>query len=385
MSYKEQREEVKRINQLRDMTGMSSKDYDKAIDRIYYSPPSKDRDTYHPSEIIAMAEAEKEYDRNNKPKGDYIPQSEFEKYRRLAESSLTSQAYSKYGLSVKSLGIKKFGISYKDNNSGLGHKNIIHLANEYRVNPAWIIGQLAKLGIHSEESVFYEFVSSDFKTVVKAINSIQNILEEIDKEREEKELAKIKEEENDKNLLKVDDIEIRITEVNGVKTINIIKSDNCNIKIKDEYVFVNTKEELGIIPIQVREQIKNCADNIKLKGDEVTFNIKRDKSKYECVTQSVVDKENKAYLNIFNYLMINKGYDNNLKYIISSKDKKRINSLTKQASDRGFDFYNNSISGFKNADYYCLSIPIKEFNMDKVKEFLGLWEEFNEQTENKLT
>lgn len=332
--------------------------------------------------------------RNARSGSKYNRQTELEKHKRLAESSLSSVAYAKHQLCVKSLGINKFGISYKDNECNSGEHNIRLLAKEYELNPSWIIRTyLPKMGIYSEDASRNEFICKDFKIAIKAINAIDNLLEDIDKKKQEEkeELERIRLEENDKNLLKVDGVEIRVEEVNGIRTINIIKADNCNIKIDGEFVFTHTPEELSVIPIQIREQLKQSIKNIDCNHERnrVEFDIKIRNSTFSCVVGSVINEEyeSKANLTIGNYLMLNKEKVNtnlkwsSFKYRVSEKDRDRVNSLWKIAKDKGFDFYDNNPGS--SCSYYCLDVLIKDFNMNNVKEFLNMWVEFNIETENE--
>lgn len=184
-----------------------------------------------------------------------------------------------------------------------------------------------------------------------------------------------------KNVLKVKGIEIVIEEVNGLKTINIIQADECNIKYKGNIILENTKEEFSSIPIQIREQVKKCASMPSLDKNEVIFDIDTLEANYFCRTKSIITDESKECLYMNNWLMsidvISENIDINIKEYSSKRDE-----LILQAKNRGFKFYE---SGDGN-DYdvlYTLEVPIRGFDMAQIKEFLTLWESYNDEL-NKI-
>lgn len=249
----------------------------------------------------------------------------------LAESSLLSECYTKYNLRVKSLGKLGFGISYKNRECASGIKNIRLLAQEYNINPAWIIQTyLPQFKICSEDIVFNEFINKSFEVTVKAINYICILLN--------------------------GDIE-----------------NMHNEELKEE-------KETGsnLIPSQMYEHLKDTICDVNFKEGQIGFYLKTERTKYECVIEDSIVEES-VCLKIFNFLIVDKEYSTNLEYVVSKKDKKRIDFLTNQANNLGFEFNNNDSdsSVFLNADYYYLNIPIEKFSMDNLNYFLTLWEDFN--------
>ena len=184
-----------------------------------------------------------------------------------------------------------------------------------------------------------------------------------------------------KNVLKVEGIEIIIEVVNGLKTINIIQADECNIKYKDNIILENTKEEFSVIPIQIREQVKEYVSMPSLDKNEVIFDIDTPKANYFCRTKSIITDEYKEFLSMNNWLMSVDVISENIDIDIKEYSSKR-EELILQAKNRGFKFYE---SGDGN-DYdvlYTLEVPIKGFDLVKVKEFLTLWESYNDKL-NKI-
>lgn len=181
----------------------------------------------------------------------------------------------------------------------------------------------------------------------------------------------------DENVLKAEGIEIKIEEVNGLKTINIIQADNCNIKYKGNIILENTKEEFSAIPIQIRDQVKSCASTLDLdkKGNEVIFDIDTKRGNYYCRTKTIIADESKEYLFMNNWLMSPEKI-NDYKDIDVEEYNKKIETLIKQAKKMCFDFYESG-DGDTYDTLYTLKVPIKKFSMDKVKEFLTLWEDYN--------
>lgn len=177
------------------------------------------------------------------------------------------------------------------------------------------------------------------------------------------------------NILKAEGIEIKIEEVDGLKTINIIQADNCNIKFKGNIILENTKEEFSAIPIQIREQVKKCASTIDLDKDEVVFDIDTPKGNYYCRTKSIIVDESKEYLFMSNWLMSAEKI-NDYKDIDVEEYNKKIEGLIQQAKKMCFDFYESG-DGDTYDTLYTLKIPINKFSIDKVKEFLTLWEDYN--------
>jgi hypothetical protein len=95
------------------------------------------------------------------------------------------------------------------------------------------------------------------------------------------------------NILKAEGIEIKIEEVNGLKTINIVQADNCNIKFKGNIILENTKEEFSAIPIQIREQLKSYANTIEEKNGETIFDIDTC-ANYYCSVKTIIADESKV-------------------------------------------------------------------------------------------
>jgi hypothetical protein len=56
----------------------------------------------------------------------------------------------------------------------------------------------------------------------------------------------------------------------------------------------------------------------------------------------------------------------------------KVQDLVKKAKDMNFIF-EFSHDGDEYDDCYSLYVPVKDLNMDKVKEFLTLWEDYNEE------
>lgn len=179
-----------------------------------------------------------------------------------------------------------------------------------------------------------------------------------------------------KNILKAEGIEIKIEEVNGLKTINIIQADNCNIKFKGNIILENIKEEFSAIPIQVREQLKGYANTIEKKNGETIFDIDTH-ANYYCSINTVIADESKAFLKMNNWLMnIEKINENNEQDLDIDKYNEKVQDLISKAKDMQFIF-EFSHDGDEYDDCYSLYVPVKDLDMEKVKEFLTLWEDYN--------
>jgi hypothetical protein len=179
------------------------------------------------------------------------------------------------------------------------------------------------------------------------------------------------------NILKAEGIEIKIEEVNGLKTINIVQADNCNIKFKGNIILENTKEEFSAIPIQIREQLKSYANTIEEKNGETIFDIDTC-ANYYCSVKTIIADESKEELKMNNWLM-NAEKINEYKDDVNVEEyNEKVQDLVKKAKDMNFIF-EFSHDGDEYDDCYSLYVPVKDLNMDKVKEFLTLWEDYNEE------
>lgn len=185
-----------------------------------------------------------------------------------------------------------------------------------------------------------------------------------------------------KNVLKVDGIEIIIEEVNGLKTINIIQADECNIKYKGNIILENTKEEFSDIPIQIREQVKKCASMPSLDKNEIIFDIDTPKANYFCRTKSIIVDESKECLYMNNWLMSIDVIGEDIVGIDIKKHNHKREELMSQAKERGFTFYETG-SGNDYDTLYTLEVPIRGFDIAQIKEFLTLWESYNDEL-NKI-
>jgi hypothetical protein len=181
------------------------------------------------------------------------------------------------------------------------------------------------------------------------------------------------------NILKAEGIEIKIEEVNGLKTINIVQADNCNIKFKGNIILENTKEEFSAIPIQIREQLKGYAEIVEEKDGEAIFDINTSRGNYYCSIKTIVVDESKEYLKMNNWLM-NADKINDYKEDELDLDEcnNKVKYLVSKAKDMNFKF-EFSHDGDEYDDCYSLYVPVKGFNMDKVKGFLTLWEDYNDE------
>jgi transcriptional regulator with GAF, ATPase, and Fis domain len=180
------------------------------------------------------------------------------------------------------------------------------------------------------------------------------------------------------NILKAEGIEIKIEEVNGLKTINIIQAENCNIKFKGNIILENTKEEFSAIPIQIRDQLKGYATTIEEKNGETIFDIDTC-ANYYCSINTIITDESKAFLKMNNWLMsAEKISENNEQDLDIDKYNKKVQGLINKAKEMEliFEF---SHDGDEYDDCYSLYVPVKGFSMDKVKEFLTLWEDYNDE------
>lgn len=181
------------------------------------------------------------------------------------------------------------------------------------------------------------------------------------------------------NILKAEGIEIKIDEVNGLKTINIIQADNCNIKFKGNIILENTKEEFSAIPIQIREQLKDYAEIVEEKDGEAIFDINTSRGNYYCSIKTIVVDESKECLKMNNWLMsAEKINDYKEDELDVSEYNKKVQYLVNKATDMNFNFQ-FSHDGDEYDDCYSLYVPVKELNMEKVKEFLTLWEDYNDE------
>jgi hypothetical protein len=187
------------------------------------------------------------------------------------------------------------------------------------------------------------------------------------------------------NVLKEEGIEIRIEEVNGLKTINIIQCDDCNIKYNGNIILQNTREECSAIPIQIRNQVKKCASTIEIDKDETIFDIDTRHGNYYCRVKTIIVDENKENLNMNNWLVSPEKIDECFDIDVD-KYNKQIEVLKQTANELGFSFCESG----EGSDFdvlYTLEVPIKNFDMNRVKEFLGVWEKYNIELEkliNKL-
>lgn len=184
-----------------------------------------------------------------------------------------------------------------------------------------------------------------------------------------------------KNILKAEGIEIIIEEVNGLKTINIIQADECNIKYKGNIILENTKEEFSDIPIQIREQVKKCASMPSLDKNEVIFDIDTPKANYFCKTKSIITNESKECLYMNNWLMSINKISENIDIDIKEYNRKQ-EELILLAKTRGFSFCESG-DGDEYDTLYTLEVPIRGFDLVRIKEFLTLWESYNDEL-NKL-
>jgi hypothetical protein len=177
------------------------------------------------------------------------------------------------------------------------------------------------------------------------------------------------------NILKAEGIEIKIEEVNGLKTINIVQADNCNIKFKGNIILENTKEEFSAIPVQIRELLKGYANIIEEKNGETIFDIDTAKANYCCEIKTIITDESKESLYMNNWLLVAEKIQDYTDIDVKKYNKK-IEVLMKQAEEKGFEFYEYG-DGDTYDVLYRLQVPVKDFNMDKVKEFLTSWEDYN--------
>jgi hypothetical protein len=176
-------------------------------------------------------------------------------------------------------------------------------------------------------------------------------------------------------LINQEGIKITLEEVNGLKTINIEECDNYNIKYKGKVILENTKEEFSNIPIQIRNKIKRYADLVEIDKNETVFDVNTKDGNYCCRCKTIFATEEKEYLTMNNWLVNPEKLSEEYAVDIE-KWNGRIETLETKAKLWGFDFYKSG-DGNDYDDLYTLKVPIKDFNMDTVIEFLNMWEKYN--------
>lgn len=190
------------------------------------------------------------------------------------------------------------------------------------------------------------------------------------------------------NIIKIGDIEIEIKEGGVLKTINILKADECRIEFKGDFIHQNAKEIFCMVPVQIREQIRghiieqSYIETIRegTNGDTIFDINSLSGGEYVCTVKPKITDESKEYLEFYNCLLNAEKINNDKKNLNVEEYNNKVLELTNKAKEKGFIFEYNC-EGDIYDDYYSLYVPVKEFNMNNVNEFLALWDAYNAELE----
>jgi len=181
------------------------------------------------------------------------------------------------------------------------------------------------------------------------------------------------------------------TESNGeIIRINILETDKgivFDIVGKSMDVFINgeefyskyDKEEYKYIPSHLRsfveENICSCGDGLVKEGSEVQCDLLLEGKEYFLKIPTKKAKKNTLTLTdwLINYeMLVDDGK-------ITDKEKEKLKYKEFLDLVKGFGYEMKVSHGGNDYDnWYNLVIPINDFDLDKIKKCLKLWQEYNQ-------
>lgn len=181
------------------------------------------------------------------------------------------------------------------------------------------------------------------------------------------------------------EIEIKVIENEGIKTIEIINAKDCNIVYDGKTILENTKTELFSIPVQIRDAVKQYSEYVEINKDDSNFTdfyMYISGIEYYCQVETIIVNEEKSFLTMKNWLNNYKKISENNEKLATSKNsdkyEKKLKDLKNTAKEKGYEF-DYSHEGDTYDECYYLKIPIKGFDLENIKSFLSLWDKYNKE------
>jgi len=181
------------------------------------------------------------------------------------------------------------------------------------------------------------------------------------------------------------------TESNGeIIRVNILETDKgvvFDIIGKSMDVFINgeefyskyDKEEYKYIPSHLRsfveENLCSCGDGLVKEGSEVKCDLDLEGREYFLTIPTKRAKKNNLTLNdwLIDYEML----ADDDKIANKEKEKLKYDEFLNSVKENGYEMRLGS-GGNDYDNWFVLSVPINDFDLEKVKKCLKLWQDYNQ-------
>ena len=181
------------------------------------------------------------------------------------------------------------------------------------------------------------------------------------------------------------------TESNGeIIRVNILQTDKgivFDIVGKTMDVFINgeefyskyDKEEYKYIPSHLRsfveENICSCGDGLRKEGSEVKCDLDLKRREYFLTIPTKRAKKNN--LTLMDWLIDYKMLADDVKILDKEKERSIYEEFLSNVKTYGYQM-KVSHGGNDYDNWFVLSVPINDFDLDKVKKCLKLWQGYNQ-------